>query len=311
MTPKQETPSIAVLLPAHDEEAAIAGVIASARAALPGARIYVYDNNSRDQTAARAEAAGAEVRYETRQGKGAVVRRMFADIEADIYVMADADGTYDFSDAPTMIQTLLDGPLDMVVGAREPDSPQAHRPGHALGNQVFNAVIRWLFASRFTDIFSGYRVFSRRFVKSFPATARGFDIETAMTIHALELRLPCAEVPTAYRERPEGGQSKLRTIRDGVRIAARIVQLLKDSRPLAFFGAGALALAVLSVALGGPVVAEYLETGLVERFPTAILATGLATLAALALTAGVVLDTVARASIQTRLLAYLSYTAPR
>jgi glycosyltransferase involved in cell wall biosynthesis len=303
-------PAIAILLPAHDEAAAIEGVIAEARTALPGARIVVCDNNSSDDTAARARAAGAEVRSEPRQGKGAAVRRLFADIEADIYVMADADGTYDLSALPGMIRTLRDGPLDMVSGARAPQTADAHRPGHAMGNEGFNAVVRALFGGAFTDIFTGCRVFSRRFVKSFPATARGFDIETAMTIHALELQLPCAEMPVAYRERPEGGASKLRTFRDGGRIALRIVQLLKDSRPVFFYGLLAGLLALASVSAGAPVVAEYLETGLVERLPTAILAMGLALMSVMSLYAGLVLDTVRRASIQSRLLAYLAIPAP-
>jgi glycosyltransferase involved in cell wall biosynthesis len=303
-------PAIAILLPAHDEAAAIQGVIAEAQAALPGARIVVCDNNSSDDTAALARAAGAEVRSEPRQGKGAAVRRLFADIEADIYVMADADGTYDLSALPAMVRTLREGPLDMVVGARRPETAEAHRPGHALGNQGFNLVVRALFGGPFTDIFSGCRVFSRRFVKSFPARTDGFDIETAMTIHALELRLPCAEMPVTYRERPAGGASKLRTFRDGGRIAMRIIQLLKDARPVLFFGALAAVFALVSAGLGAPVIAEFIATGLVERFPTAILASAMAVLAAISLSAGLVLDTVSRASIQARLLAYLALEAP-
>jgi glycosyltransferase involved in cell wall biosynthesis len=303
-------PAIAILLPAHDEAAAIQGVIAEARAALPGARIVVCDNNSSDDTAALARAAGAEVLCEPRQGKGAAVRRLFADIEADIYVMADADGTYDLSALPGMVRTLREGPLDMVAGARAPESAAAHPPRHALGNEGLKAVVRALLGGPFTDIFTGCRVFSRRFVKSFPATVRGFDIETAIAIHALEMRLPCAEAPVRYRERPEGGASKLRTFRDGGRIALRIVQLLKDSRPVFFYGVLAALLALASAAAGAPVVAEYLETGLVERLPTAILATGLALLSGMSLSAGLVLDTVRRASIQSRLLAYLAIPAP-
>ncbi len=303
-------PAIAILLPAHDEAAAIQDVIAEARAALPGARIVVCDNNSSDDTAALARTAGAEVLFEPRKGKGAAVRRLFADIEADIYVMADADGTYDLSALPGMVRALREGPLDMVAGARAPESADAHRPGHVMGNEGFNAIVRTLFGGPFTDIFTGCRVFSRRFVKSFPATVRGFDIETAITIHALEMRLPCAEMPVRYRERPEGGASKLRTFRDGGRIALRIVQLLKDSRPVLSYGVLAALLALTSVAAGTPVVAQFLETGLVERLPTAILAMGLALLSAMSLYAGLVLDTVRRASIQSRLLAYLAVPAP-
>lgn len=298
-------PRVAVLLPAYNEAPAIGRVIADARRLLPGATIYVYDNNSTDDTAAVARAAGAVTRFEPRQGKGLVVMRMFADIEADIYLMVDADDTYDLDAAPGMIALLLRERLDMVVGVRAAD-PAAHRPGHALGNRAFNRVVQALFGRRFTDIFSGFRVFSRRFVKTFPTRAGGFDIETDMTIHALELKLPCRELPVRFRERAAGTASKLRTVPDGLRILLRILQLLKDCRPFLFFSAVGLALAMASLAVGAPVVMEFIATGLVPKLPSAVLAMGLGLLSALSLGIGIVLDTVSRARLQTKLLAYLA-----
>ena len=302
--------SIAILLPAYNEEAAIAKVIADAAAVLPDARIYVYDNNSTDGTAAVAAAAGAIVRHEPCQGKGAVVRRMFADIEADLYVMVDADDTYEVSVVPAMIDLLRSRQLDMVVGVRRPEVDGIYRPGHAVGNRLFTAAVHHLFGAAFSDIFSGLRVFSRRYVKTFPVMVRGFDIETLMTIHALELRLPCAEVPVPFRDRPAGSASKLRTVRDGVRILARIIQLLKDVRPFLFFCSTSVCLALLSVAIGTPVIVEFLETGLVSKLPSAILASGLGVLAAIAFSVGLTLDTVSRGHAQAKLLAYLSHRAP-
>jgi glycosyltransferase involved in cell wall biosynthesis len=287
-------PRIAVLIPCYNEEVAIPRVVAAFRAALPAARIYCYDNNSRDRTAEVAAAAGAEIRREPQQGKGHVVRRMLADIEADVYVLVDGDDTYEAADAPAMIRLLLDQRLDMVTGVRVTDAKAAYRPGHRLGNAVLTGVVRLVFGNRITDMLSGYRVFSRRFAKSFPALATGFETETEFTVHALELHLPVGELRTAYRERPPGSQSKLNTYRDGLRILRTIVLLVRRERPLAFFAGGAAALALLSVILAWPVVATWLATGLVPRLPTAVLATGLMLLAFLALACGLILDTVTR-----------------
>lgn len=303
-------PKVAFLLPAFNEEAAIAKVVDDARRIVPDAQVYVYDNNSTDRTAAVAAAAGATVRREFRQGKGAVVRRMFADIEADIYVMVDADDTYELAVVPEMIAMMRERQLDMVVGVRKPVGTGIYRPGHEVGNRLFTWAVRRLFGASFTDIFSGLRVFSRRFVKSFPVTARGFDIETLMTIHALELRLPCAEVAVPFRDRPDGGESKLRTVRDGTRILLRILQLLKDTRPFLFFSCLAAASALASLLVGTPVVLEFLATGLVDRLPSAVLASGMAVLSAIALSVGLTLDTVSRRHVQEKLLAYLAQRAP-
>jgi glycosyltransferase involved in cell wall biosynthesis len=290
----------------RSEALAIANVVASVRTHLPNARIYVYDNNSTDGTAEVARKAGADVRAEPRQGKGNVVRRMFADIDADIYVMTDADETYHVPSAPMLIQRLLDERLDMVVGARDDGGAGAYRQGHHLGNRLFNRTVAFLFDQKFDDIFSGYRIFSRRFVKSFPLEASGFEIEAEMTIHALELRLPATEIPTPFTTRPEGSFSKLRTVRDGVRILATILRLFKDCRPLRYFLTLAALLAAASIALGMPVVLTFIETGLVPRFPTAILASALMLLAGLSAVGGLVLDTVARVSREARRLAYLA-----
>jgi glycosyltransferase involved in cell wall biosynthesis len=286
--------SIAVLIPCHNEEVAIGGVVAAFRAALPDAAIYVYDNNSTDQTTAKAAEAGAVVRRESLQGKGNVVRRMFADVEADIYVMCDGDGTYDADAARAMIDKLAAERLDMVVCARIADAGAAYRPGHRTGNATLTGVVGGLFGSRFTDILSGYRAFSRRFVKSFPALASGFEIETELTVHALELKMPVGEVHAPYAARPEGSHSKLSTWRDGARIFATIMFLYKEVRPFRFFGAIFAVLALASVALAWPVIVTYLETGLVPRLPTAVLATGTMLLAFMALICGTILDTVSR-----------------
>jgi glycosyltransferase involved in cell wall biosynthesis len=300
---------IAVLLPCYNEEAAVAQTVAGFRAALPDADIYVYDNNSSDRTREVAAAAGAIVRTEKMQGKGHVVRRMFADVEADIYVMADGDATYDASAAPALIAKLIDEQLDMVVGARKSEVEEAYRAGHVLGNKVFTGLLSSLFGRSFSDIFSGYRIFSRRFAKSFPALSRGFETETEISVHALELVMPVGEVVTAYGARPEGSQSKLSTYRDGWRILKTILHLYRIERPVLFYGSFALALAALAVVLAAPLAITYFQTGLVPRFPTAILVTGLMILAFLSFFCGLILDTVVRGRREVRRLHYLSYPA--
>lgn len=305
-----KAPRIAVLLPCYNEEAAIAQTIAGFRAALPGSTIYVYDNNSRDETVARARAAGAVVGIERLQGKGNVVRRMFADIDADIYVMADGDATYDAASAPVLVARLLGEQLDMVVGARVTQAQAAYRRGHQLGNAVLTRMLTQLFGRSFTDILSGYRVFSRRFVKSFPVLSGGFEIETEMSVHALELKMPVGEVATPYFARPEGSVSKLSTYSDGFRIIRTIIMLYRIERPMWFFGAIGAALALFGVMLAGPLAMTYMHTGLVPRLPTAILVTGLMILAALSAFAGLILDTVVRGRREMRRLAYLAHPAP-
>lgn len=304
-------PSVAVLLPCYNEEAAIAQTVAAFRAALPEATVYVYDNNSRDRTVAVARAAGAVVRTERIQGKGAVVRRMFADIDADIYVMADGDATYDASAAPAMVARMRDEQLDMVVGCRIGEAVAAYRRGHRLGNALLTGMLTRLFGRSFSDILTGYRVFSRRFVKSFPVLSVGFEIETEISVHALELKMPVGEIETPYSARPEGSESKLSTYRDGWRIVGTIATLYRIERPLWFFGAVSGLLAVLAVILAVPLVMTYMQTGLVPRVPTAILVTGLVILAALCIFAGLILDTVVRGRREVRRLAYLAYPAPR
>jgi len=302
---------VAVLLPCYNEEAAIAQTVSDFRAALPGAIIYVYDNNSADETRAVAAAAGAIVRTERMQGKGHVVRRMFADVEADIYVMADGDATYDASAAPALIAMLLEEQLDMVVGARRSEVEDgAYRRGHRLGNRLFTGLLSSLFGRSFSDIFSGYRVFSRRFAKSFPALSRGFETETEISVHALELAMPVAEMVTAYGARPDGSHSKLSTWGDGWRILKTILHLYRIERPVLFYGSFALFLATLAIVLAAPLAITYFETGLVPRFPTAILATGLMILAFLSFFTGLILDTVVRGRREVRRLHYLSFPAP-
>ena len=304
-------PTIAVLLPCYNEEAAIAQTIAGFRTALPGAAIYVYDNNSGDRTREVAAAAGAIVRRERIQGKGAVVRRMFADVDADVYIMADGDATYDAGAASALVDRLLDEQLDMVVGSRVHEAVEAYRRGHQFGNALLTGMLARLFGRSFTDILSGYRVFSRRFVKSFPSLSAGFEIETEISVHALELKMPIAEIETRYFARPEGSQSKLSTYRDGWRILRTIVTLYRIERPLWFFGAIGGAFVLLALLLGVPLVLTYMETHLVPRFPTAILITGLGLFAALNVFAGLILDTVVRGRREVRRLAYLAYPAPR
>jgi len=310
--PSPPSPRVAVLIPCYNEAVAIAGVVRAFQAALPAAAIYVYDNNSTDGTLAAAAAAGAITGTEAMQGKGHVVRRMFADIEADLYLLVDGDGTYDAAAAPGMVAMALQRRLDMVTGTRitPADAGLAYRRGHRFGNAVLTGLVRRLFGDRITDMLSGYRVFSRRFVKSFPALAEGFETETEFTIHALELRMPVGEIETAYRERPPGSASKLRTIRDGIRILRTIVMLLKGERPLAFFSAAGAVLLLAALAIFAPVFAEYLATGLVPRLPTAVLATGLTLLGFLAFACGLILDTVTRGRREAKRIAYLSIAAP-
>ena len=300
---------IAVLLPCYNEEAAIAQTVAGFRAALPSAQIYVYDNNSTDRTCEVAAEAGAIVRTERMQGKGHVVRRMFADIEADVYVMADGDATYDASAAPELVKRLVEERLDMVVGARKSEVEEAYRRGHRLGNRLFTGILASLFGRTFSDIFSGYRVFSRRFVKSFPALARGFETETEISVHALELAMPVGEVVTAYGARPEGSESKLSTYRDGWRIMKTILHLFRIERPVLFYGSFGLLLAALGIVLGIPLAVTYAQTGLVPRFPTAILITGLMIVAFMSFMCGLILDTVVRGRREVRRLHYLSLPA--
>jgi glycosyltransferase involved in cell wall biosynthesis len=299
------TASIAVLLPCYNEASTIAGVVEDFKRALPEATIYVLDNNSRDDTAAIARAAGAQVLSVLLQGKGNVVRRAFADIEADIYLMADGDSTYDASRARELIAPILAGEVDCVIGTRD-GGKQAFPPGHVFGNRLFNLIVGRLFGRGLQDIFSGYRAFSRRFAKSFPAHSEGFEIETELSIYMLEQRIPLREIPTAYGVRPEGSHSKLNTYRDGVRILFTILRLFKESRPAIFFSLVALLLMLASLGFGVPVIFEYRETGEVARFPTAILAMGIGILACLVFIAGMMLDSLARIDRETRHLRYLN-----
>jgi glycosyltransferase involved in cell wall biosynthesis len=307
---RAESPNIAVLLPCYNEEAAIAATVAGFRAALPGATVYVYDNNSSDRTREVAAEAGAVVRSEKQQGKGNVVRRMFADIDADVYVMADGDLTYDPVAAPAMVDMLLAEQLDMVVGTRRHEQKDAYRGGHVIGNKVFTGLLSGLFGRTFSDIFSGYRVFSRRFVKSFPVLSAGFEIETEMSVHALELRMPVGEIETSYAARPEGSHSKLSTYGDGWKILKTIGNLYRVERPVLFYGSIGALLVIAAILLAIPLVRTYLQTGLVPRFPTAILVTGMVIVAVLCVFAGLILDTVTRGRREVRRLAYLSLSAP-
>ncbi|MFO1323238.1 MAG: glycosyltransferase family 2 protein [Burkholderiales bacterium] len=312
MSPEMPAPRIAVLVPCYNEALTVAKVIADFGAALPGCTVYVYDNRSTDGTGDIARAAGAVVRREEHPGKGGVMRRMFAEIDADIYVVTDGDATYDATKAPMMIERLTRDDLDVVTGIRDHgDRDAAYRRGHQFGNRMFNFLLGLLFGERPTDMFSGYRAMSRRFVKSFPAEARGFEIETELTVHALELRVPAAEVVTPYFERPEGSTSKLSTYRDGLRILYTMGRLFRDVRPLPFFSWCALAFFVAGLLFGAGVVVEYFETGLVPRLPTAVLATGLMLLASLSIVCGMILDSVARGRREAKRLAYLAAGASR
>ena len=303
-------PRIAVLLPCFNEEAAIARTVEEFREALPDATIYVYDNNSTDRTREVAAAAGATVRSERQQGKGAVVRRMFADIDADIYVMADGDATYEAAIAPRMVSLLIDDQLDMVVGARASTIEAAYRRGHRLGNRLLTGLLTSMFGRSFSDILTGYRVFSRRFVKSFPVLSAGFEIETEISIHALELAMPLAELSTAYGARPEGSNSKLSTYADGFRILSTILALYRSERPVLFFSVIAAFLVVLALILGFPLLLTYEKTGLVPRFPTAIVISVILTVAVLAFFAGLILDTVTKGRREMKRLIYLQLPAP-
>lgn len=299
-------PAVAVLLPCYNEERTIADVVRRFRETLPQAAIYVYDNNSRDLTAIRARAAGAVVVREPRQGKGNVVRRMFADIEADIYLMADGDGTYVPEDAPQLVNTLLTERSDMVVGTRRGVTDDAGRTGHAFGNRIFNGLYKRLFGRDFTDIFSGYRAFTRRFVKSFPAVSSGFEIETEMSVHASQLKLPVSEIALDYGRRVEGSASKLSTFRDGGKILWMFAMLMKETQPMRFFGAFAMFFFGCSLFLMTPVLIEYAETGLVPRMPTWVLSVALLLLATLATVAGLILDSVSRGRAEQKRIFYLS-----
>ncbi|MGB9152896.1 MAG: glycosyltransferase family 2 protein [Alphaproteobacteria bacterium] len=300
----------AVLIPCYNEEAAIAKTVGDFRVVLPHAQIYVYDNNSRDRTVEVARQAGAIVRSEPLQGKGNVVRRMFADIEADVYVLVDGDSTYDAASAPKMIAALRRDSLDMVNGSRVTNIQKAYRPGHRFGNWLLTGMVAWIFGSRFSDMLSGYRVMSRRYVKSFPALSAGFETETELTVHALELRMPIAEIATPYKDRPEGSVSKLSTFKDGFRILWTIIVLVKEERPMQFFSLFALFLAAISTFLIVPIVLHYLHTGLVPRLPTAVLSMGLMILGFLSLACGLILDTVTRGRREMKRMRYLNIPAP-
>lgn len=298
---------MAVILPCYNEEAAIAQTVAGFRAALPQADIYVFDNNSADSTADRARDAGAIVRFVGEPGKGNVVRRMFSEVEADYYIMADGDATYDAASAPAMVEFAAAHRLDMVVGRRLADTDEAYRAGHQWGNRALTGALALFFGRRFTDILSGYRVFSRRFVKSFPAFSARFEIETELSVHALRMRMPLAEIDTPYFARPEGSHSKLSTYRDGFLILQTIFNLVRQERPLFFFGTVGALLALASVMLAVPLLVTYVETGLVPRIPTAILSAALMLLGSLSLMTGLILDTVVRGRLEALRLHYLSF----
>jgi hypothetical protein len=302
---------VAVLIPCYNEEIAIPRVVRDFRQALPHAKIYVYDNASTDRTAEVAAREGAIVGHEPFPGKGNVMRRMFSDIDADVYVLVDGDDTYDASCAPQLVRALLDRQLDMVNGARVTQIKEAYRFGHRFGNRMLTGLVQVIFGKQFNDMLSGYRVFSRRFVKSFPAISGGFEIETELTVHALELRMKTTEVPTRYKDRPEGSTSKLNTIRDGIRILKMIGLLIKEERPLMFFGCAFLLMMLLSIGLATPVVLEYMQTGLVRRFPTAILSTGIMLVGFLSMACGLILDTVTHSRRELKRLAYLEIRAPQ
>jgi glycosyltransferase involved in cell wall biosynthesis len=302
---------IAVLIPCYNEEAAIGTVVRDFRAALPEATIYVYDNNSKDATSARAAEAGAVVRSETRQGKGNVVRRMFADIEADVYVLVDGDDTYDSEAAPMLVKRLIDDGYDIVSGRRVATGQAAYRAGHVLGNRLLTGLTATMFRVHLLDLLTGYRIMSRRFVKSFPFTAEGFGIETELTVHAVRLLMPMIEIDTRYKERPEGSVSKLNTWRDGFRILFTIVSLVREERPLVFFSSLFAFFAIFSLALGIPVVIEFFQTHQVTLLPRAVLAVGMMVLAFLSLASGLILDTVTRGRWELKRIAYLAIPGPQ
>ena len=304
-------PAIAVLVPCHNEEATVAKVVADFRSHLPGCTVYVYDNASTDATGDRAREAGAVVRVETRPGKGFVVRRMLSDIEADVYVIVDGDDTYEAAAAPLMVKTLLDGQLDLVTAVRQsPEDSAAYRRGHVIGNRLFTVLHRRLFGEGCTDVFSGYRVLSRRFAKTFPATATGFEIEAEMTAHALDIGAPIGEVPCGYTERIEGSESKLRTYRDGMRIFFRSMLYFKEMKPFRFFAVLSVLLTIAALAIGIPVILEFARTGQVLRLPSALLSVGIEVVAFLSLTCGVILNSMSHARRETKRLAYLALGPP-
>lgn len=304
-------PSIAAIVPCYNEEAAVGQVVTDLRNAVPGISVYVYDNNSSDATARVAAEAGAIVRTELTKGKGNVVRRAFADVDADIYVLIDGDDTYAVDDLPKMIEALQSGPYDHVLGVRRQTTTTAYRPGHELGNRGFNWFVGNVFKSPVNDMLSGYRVFSRRFVKSFPALSREFEIETELTVHAMSLRVPQIEVPVGFKDRPAGSESKLRTYHDGFRILSLIVGLIRHERPMMFYGIVGAILALLGLIVGIPVIVDFAQTGLVPRFPTAILAMGIVLLAFMSWTIGLILDGVLKARRELSRLNYLGHDAPR
>lgn len=302
---------IAAIVPCHNEEITVAKVVEDLKAAVPGMTVYVYDNNSTDKTVERARAAGAEVRHEERKGKGNVVRRAFADIDADVYVTIDGDDTYEAADLPAMISMLIEGPYDHILGVRQDtQDTTSYRPGHEAGNHAFNSLTSWLFKSQVTDMLSGYRVFSRRFVKSFPAVSKQFEIETELTIHMMALRLPTAEYPVGFRDRPEGSESKLSTFGDGFKILGAIGQLVRHERPNLFYGLLTIAFVALSLVLGIPVVVEYWHTGLVPRYPTALLSAASMILGFLMFTVGIILDALRRGRREASRLRYLELEPP-
>lgn len=304
------TPTIAAIVPCYNEEAAVAKVVSDLQNAVPGAVVYVYDNASTDDTSGVAREAGAVVRQETLKGKGNVIRRALADVDADIYLMIDGDDTYDADAAPQMIKTLVEGPYDYVTGVRTPQDPSAYRSGHEMGNRFFNRVVSIIFGHPVNDMLSGYRVFSRRFVKSFPAVSRAFEIETELTVHAINNRVPQAEVQVGFRDRPEGSESKLRTYHDGFRILRMIARLLHHERPLALYGVLSAAVFLIGAALGLPVVVEYAQTGLVPRFPTAFLAASVVLLSVLMLIIGILLDGLRKVRQENTRIAYMAQPAP-
>ena len=303
-------PRTAVLIPCFNEEASIGYVVGDFKTTLPAAQIYVYDNNSTDRTTEAAREAGAIVRHEPQQGKGNVVRRMFADIDADVFILVDGDNTYESAAAPRLIDHLVTQELDMVTGCRVTEIKEAYRPGHKFGNWMLTSLVTGIFGKRTRDMLSGYRVFSRRFVKSFPALSRGFEIETELTVHALELRMPIADIDTSYLDRLPGSESKLRTFRDGFRILRVIMNLVKEERPFQFFSVVAAVLVVLALLLGYPIILEYFETGLVPRFPTAVLAASIVVIAVLSFMTGIILDTVTLGRREMKRLHYLSLPLP-
>ncbi|MEH0111022.1 glycosyltransferase family 2 protein [Tersicoccus sp. MR15.9] len=304
-------PRMVAIVPCHNEEAAVAKVVADLRAAVPGLDVFVYDNASTDDTVRVAREAGATVRREDRKGKGNVVRRAMADLDADVYLLIDGDDTYDAAAAPELIRTLLDGPYDQVTGVRSQQTESAYRPGHALGNRAFNETVSRIFGWPVNDMLSGYRVFSRRFVKSFPADSRAFEIETELTIHAIATRAPQTEVPVGFRDRPAGSESKLRTYHDGFRIVGMIAKLLHHERPFFFYAVFGLLWLLVALILGIPLVVEFVHTGTVPRMPTAILASSLVVIAVLSLMVGILLDGVRRLRQEVRQMTYLSVAGPR